>query len=113
MAATKEGMDNIMTEIKSLQIQMIDVITTVSGLKEIHEDFIQQMKQELIDINTTSTLAVTESKGDILETAANEADCKNLRLVMLNAILLFLLCEKINKANDDLVKRMLGFLFNL
>ena len=54
--------------------------------------------------------AIASERGKA--TAANEADCKNLRLVMLNAIFHFLLCKKIYKAYDSSIKRMLCLLFN-
>ena len=75
MAATKEDIENLKTDIVSLQDQLVELSTSLKRFKYDQPEIMEKLRNELMDIHTTSTSATAQTISEIKATVTKiEAD---------------------------------------
>ena len=71
MAATKEDIENVKSDIVSIQDQLVEISTSLKRLKYDLPQTTEKLKDEIMDIHTTSTSATAQTISDLKATVTN------------------------------------------
>ena len=75
MAATNEDIENLKTDIVSLQDQLVELSTSLKRFKYDQPETMEKLRNEIMDIHTTSTSATAQTISEIKATVTKiEAD---------------------------------------
>ena len=68
MAATKEDIEHVKSDIVSIQDQLVEISTSLKRLKFDLPHTTEKLKDEIMDIHTTSTSATAQTISDLKAT---------------------------------------------